>query len=232
LRLMKINNVLAAIAFSPFLFSCKKETTTETPASSFSYQLKTVNTTSALNRVATTGRTEAASVQWTAGTASANMIKFEAKNSTGEVEFKQSIQQQIDLFAANSILGAVTIPPGTYSEVEFKASLASNGNAKALVLNGVFSGGAATVPISFEVVSNVELKVEKANITVAASSNYSVLNAVDLSQLTRNISEASMANATRTNGTIVISANSNTGLYNTILANLNSHHGEAEVEHH
>ena len=229
---MKMKNLLAATALLPLFFSCKKEAATEKSSTALSYRLSASNPSSPLGRLATLERTDGSSVQWTSGTASANQIKFEAKNNSGEVEFKQNVQQQVDLFSAASVLGSLSILPGTYSEVEFKAFLAPSGNAHALTLNGSFTANGVTTPVSFQVATNVELKAEKSNVTVAAGSNYSVLNSLDLSQLTTGIGQADLMNATRTNGTIVISATSNPNIFKTMLANLGSHHGEAEVEHH
>lgn len=228
---MKISIATAALLSATFLFTaCKKENTAEKGASTFAFELKTSNPASVLNRSAGL-RTEGASIQWTSGTASAYLLKFEARNAGGEVEIKQAVQQTIDLFAAASVLGRLTVPAGTYTEVGFKAFLASTAANNALVLNGTFASGNTTVPVSFRVAASVELKAEKANVTVVAGSTYSALNTLDLSQLTRGVSETDLLNATRSGGTIVLSANSNTALYNTLLNNLGKHHGEAEVEH-
>ncbi|MDQ6609982.1 MAG: hypothetical protein M3Y85_09205 [Bacteroidota bacterium] len=226
---MKLIGVPAVILFLSFV-GCKKESLSE--KSSISYQLKTSNTSSAMNRISSAGRTEAGTILWTGGSAFANQIKFEAKNSSGEVEFKQNIQQQIDLFAATSSLGTITLPPGTYSEVEFKALLVQSGNKPALELTGTFTTGGISRPIVFRVSANVEVKAEKNNVTVVSGTNYSALNTIDLSQLTRGVTGADLSNATLSGGSIILSSNSNSAIYNTILNNLSSRHGEAEVEHH
>ncbi len=225
---MKTKLIAAIILFA--FASCKKNS--DADSSSFSYQLKTSNRTTAINKTSVSARTEAASIQWTSGTASTLALKFEAKNSSGEVEFKQNTQQQIDLFAASSVLGNITIPQGTYSEVEFKALLSPSGNNPALKLSGIFSTTTANLPVVFIMNTSTELKAEKNNVTVAAGTNYSALNTIDLSQLTRGISQADLNGAALTNGTIMISSSSNGNLYAIMVNNLNSHHGEAEVEHH
>lgn len=224
--------LLSASAFGLIsLVSCKKDSTASGTDSTFSYQLKTINRTSMIGKTETTGRTAGANIEWTSGSAFANQLKFEAENNNSEVEFKQNAAQQLDLFVASAPLGNITIPAGTYSEVEFKAFLAPNGGMPALELKGTFTSGTATVPVTFTVNSNVELKAEKNNVTVAQGEKYSALNTLDLSQLTRGITEAALNNARLTNGTILISSLTNTNLYTTLLNNLNSHHGEAEVEH-
>lgn len=223
--------ITAAVLLQLSLVSCKKESVSDTNAS-FTYQLKTANPSSAINRMAGTARTEAVSLQWTGGIASANQLKFEAENSSGEIEFKQNVAQQINLFASTSTLGNITIPPGTYSEVEFKAFLSPSGNTPALELTGNLTAGTLSKTVVFRVNTAIELKAEKNNVTVATGATYSALNTIDLSELTRGITEADLTNATLTNGQLLISANSNSNLYSAILNNLNKHHGEAEVEHH
>lgn len=213
------------------LVSCKKESTSAVNTSTFQYRVSTINRTAVVGRSASNLRTESTNVQWASGKASANLLKFEAESATGEVEFKQNTKQQIDLFASTSTLGSLSVPAGTYSEVEFKAFLAPTSASPALELAGTFTSGGATKAIRFVVSSQVELKAEKKNVTVAQGTTYSALNTVDLSQLTRNVTEAALNNATPTNGEIVLSASSNTTLYNIMLQNLNKHHSEAEVEH-
>jgi hypothetical protein len=221
----------ATVAILGFV-SCKKEATSSENASSFMYQLQTTNRTSVVGRIATTDRIAGANIQWTSGTAAVNELKFEAEGNSGEVEFKQKTAQQIDLFSASASLGNITIPAGTYNEVEFKAILSPNGNAPALELNGSFTSGTVTKAVKFLVSSTVELKAEKQNVTVAQGSTYSALNTLDLSQLTNGLSEAALNNAAVSGGTIVLSSSSNTDLYNIVLRNLSNHHGEAEIEHH
>lgn len=228
---MNLRTALLSLLLAPVVFSsCKKEAASDSQtsdnASSFSYELTTVNRTSSV------ARTEAGSIQWTAGTANPTQIKFEATNSSGEIEFKQATSTPIDLFNASSSLGALTVPAGTYTEVEFKAQLVPAGNTPALELSGTFTSGTTTKPVVFRVGSNLELKAEKANVVVAAGTTYSAVNAIDLSGIAEGISATSLSNATLTNGTIVISSSSNSGLYATLLNNLSRHHGEAEIHHH
>ncbi|WP_121355427.1 hypothetical protein [Flavisolibacter nicotianae] len=229
---MKMHTPLLTVLVAATLFtSCKKESTNAENAGTVGYQLRTINRTALVGKTDATGRIAATSINWTAGTASANELKFEAESNSGEVEFKQRAAQQVDLFSATSFLGNITIPAGTYNEVEFKAFLVPSGNSPALELDGTLTAGSVSHPVKFIVASNVELKAEKHNITVAQGEKYSALNSIDLSQLTKGIPESAFTAASLTNNTIVLSATSNTDLYNLVLNNLNSHHGEAEVEH-
>lgn len=214
-----------------FLTSCKKEDVNGN-ASTFTYQLKTINRSSVVGKTGVTSRTEGASINWTAGNASTSELKFEAEGSNGEVEFKQKMAQQVDLFAATSVLGNLTVSAGTYKEVDFKATLVPAGNTPSLALEGSFTSGGVTKQVKFIASSALELKAEKKNVTVSQGQVYSALTSIDLSQLANGLTEAALNNADLTNGVIVLSASSNSNLYNILLNNLNNHHGEAEIEHH
>ena len=221
---MKITNLFLTASVSILLFaSCKKASTN---SSGIEYQIKTTNTISTVNRV------DAGSLQWTSGFASASQIKLEGKSSGSEVEFKANNVQHVDLFASvAATLGNVTLPAGTYTEVEFKIELNPNGNDPALELDGTFTNSVGVAkPVVFKVNSLLEIKAEQNNVTVD-NSNTTALTTLDLSLLTGGISQALLNAATVTNGTIVISSSSNTNLYNIIIANFNLHH-EAEIGHH
>ncbi len=221
---MKSNRLFSVLIFSGIFFfaSCKKENS----QSSFKYKLTTTNRSNVVNRL------ESGNITWTAGYASANQVKFEAKNNSGtEVEYKTSVTQRIDLFASlASAIGVITLPPGTYSEIEFKAELAPNNPDATLELNGTFTSGATTTPVIFTVNSALEIKTEKNNVVISDNASYTALTTFDLSRLTTGITEAMLNSAVKTSGKIIISASSNTGLYNMMLANLDDC-DEVEFDH-
>jgi hypothetical protein len=221
---MKSKRLFSVIMFGGVLFfaSCKKDNS----PSSFKYKLTTTNRSNVV------GRVESGNVTWISGYGSANQVKFEAKNSSGtEVEYKTSVSQKIDLFtSAATILGTVTLPPGAYSEIEFKGELAPNAPDAALELNGTFTSGAVTTPVVFTVNTSLEIKTEKNNVVISDNTSYSALTTFDLSKLTTGISEAMLNSAVKTGGKIIISASSNTNLYNMMLANLDNC-DEVEFDH-
>jgi hypothetical protein len=212
---MKAKNIFAAIILSGtlFLVSCKKE---NGGPSGFKYKLTTTNRSNAI------GKVEGGTINWTSGTAFANEVKFEAKNAGGtEIEYKTSVSQQVDIFASVAqVLGTITLPAGNYSEIEFKAELASSGSGAALELNGAFTSGGTTTPVQFIVNSPLEIKTEQNNVTIADGANYTALTTFDLSRISSGITEAMLNAATRTSGRILISVNSNTSLYNIMLTRL------------
>jgi hypothetical protein len=221
---MKTNNLfipVLIVSLSVFA-SCKKNT----GSSGFKYKLTTTNRSNAV------GRIDAGNITWTSGYATANMLKFEAKNSAGtEVEFKSTVAQHVDVFTSlASSIGNIDLPQGTYSEIEFKAELAPGGSNAALELTGTFTSGASTIPVVFTVNSSLEIKTEKNNVVISDNASYTALTTLNLSQLTSGITEAMLNSATKTNGKIIISAGSNNGIYNAMLSNLDGC-DEVEFEH-
>ncbi len=222
---MKLKSILPfAVFISVLIFvSCKKSST---GTSSFKYKLATTNRSNVV------GKTESGNVTWTSGYASANQVKFEAKNSSNvEVEYKSSTAQHIDLFSSlASVLGTITLPAGTYTEIEFKAELAPSGSDAAFELNGTFTSGAVTTPVVFTVNSAIEIKTERNNVVITDGASYSAIANLNMAMLTQGITEAMLNSATRTSGKILISSSSNSGLYAIMLANLDNC-DEVEFDH-
>jgi hypothetical protein len=195
-------------------------------SSGFKYKLTTSSRSNVLARV------ESGNITWSSGFASANLLKFEAKNSGGtEVEFKSSVSQHVDVFASLAAsVGTISLPAGTYSEIEFKAELAPSGSDAALELTGEFTSGANTTTVVFTVNSPLEIKTEKNNVVINDNASYTALTTLNLATLTNGITQAMLNSATLTNGKIIISANSNTAIFNSMLANLDSC-DEVEFDH-
>ncbi|MER3471574.1 MAG: hypothetical protein C4330_09615 [Chitinophagaceae bacterium] len=154
---MKLSHFFTASILSLSLLSCKEEATDNANGgdAAIAYKMQATNYSSAINR------TEAGNLEWTSGTANANLLKFEAKSSGSEVDFKSSIQQSIVLFNPTTLVGHISLPAGTYSEVEFKAQLnPANGNP-ALQLTGTYTNGNFSANVRFVVNKTVLVKAEK-----------------------------------------------------------------------
>lgn len=222
---MSVQKIFTAAVFSAVIgfTSCKKD---NNGSSGYAYKLTTSNRSGAL------ARTDAGAITWTSGTAFANLLKFEAKSSSGsEVEYKTPVSQQVDIFSSlASSLGNVSVPAGTYSEIEFKAFLTPGNGSAALEINGSFTSGSVTTPVTFTVNSAVELKSEMHSVTVSSSADYTALTTLNLARLTQGVTEAMLNAATKTNGKIIISSSSNTSIYNILLSNLDNS-DEVEFEH-
>ena len=212
---MKIQNFFLTTLFisaaTLFLVSCKKENS-DPPG--ISYQLQTNNRSSVLGRVA------AGNIVWTSGYGNASEVKFEGKGPSGEIQYKSTLQQRIDLFSGISTLGNVTLPAGSYKEVEFKVELNPTATEPALLLNGTYTSTGPAIPIIFRIATPLEIETEMNNVTVLANNGYNALTTLNLSLLTRGITQTMLDNAVKTNGTILINSSSNVDLYNTILNNL------------
>ena len=133
------------------LGGCNKAGTADSSATtpvSVQFQLATSNPFVVVNKPMIAG-----SINWTSGSASATEVKLEAKQSGSQLEFKSTVLQQINLFASVITgLGNITLPPGTYTEVEFKITLNQNGSNPALELNGQYSSGTGVItPVVFSI---------------------------------------------------------------------------------
>jgi len=211
---------------SAILFSaCTKE---EDTANKVTYQAKPANFSSSVGAsVSGSGLAVDAgansSITWTEGTLNIQEIDFEAKKdgSTIEYEYKQLVN--VNLKNAGSSLGSVTIPDGTYNEVELKLELKkSSTSAIPVVLKGTYEDlSGASIPVEFQFNEDVEVKVEAEDLVVEANSHIAYIN-MQLNKLLSNISISDMTMASKTNGTIVISSTSNTALYNKLKASLDT----------
>lgn len=220
---MKTTTRLLSIAAAALIFvSCKKEATG--PAG-VKFQLKATNTVTGVE-----AKTTAGTISWTAGTATPTSVKFEAKKGTTEVEFTSTAGQQVNLFAvAQSSFGNLSLPDGMYNEIELKINVNGTTAAPALELNGVYNNGTVDVPVAFRVTTPLLIKAEKNNVNITSGS-FTAVTELNLSLYTTGITQTMLNNATKTNGTIIISSVSNAGLYNMIVANIDRFH-HAEFNH-
>ncbi len=206
---MKTFILSLAAAMVLFFTSCVKDAGTGT--SSITFQLKAA--TSAVN---------GAGIVWTAGTAGVASTKIEAKkNDSSAVEFKADPNVQLDLFGAVNISN-ISVPSGTFRHVEFRTELQPLSSKPTLFLDGNYTAGGVTTPISFDVETAVTVISDRDSIVIAATtSTYTALTTVALVTLTQDVTEADLKAATRNSaGKIIISAVSNVAVYNKMLANL------------
>ncbi|MEO5983906.1 MAG: hypothetical protein ABIP80_00285 [Ferruginibacter sp.] len=218
---MKITNRLLSFTLPIallFFTGCSKN---KDSASEIEYQLQTTN------RSTTIAKPQTGNIVWTSGYVFATKIKLEAELNNQEIEYESSLAQRIDLFSTVTPLGSITLPPGTYSEVEFEIELNPTATDAALELNGQYTSGGISTPVVFRVTTPLELKNEKDNVVVTYNNSYNALTTIDLSLITRNITENMLNAAVRTNGKILITSTINSNIYNILLSNL---HESDEVE--
>jgi hypothetical protein len=218
---------LVIIFAGGLMTSCKKDQSLTNSSSSNStqsnvaFQLKAVNQSAVVNRLSTiTNKTNGATIKWISAVASVSMIKFEAKNNGSEVEFKSNINKTVDLFSDSNFLGNIKIPNGTFTEVEFKAQLTPIGNNPALELNAIVDLGTGNVNVIFRADENIEVKGEKANVTLTDSTLHNAITSLNMSSLVNGISSTALSNAVLTNGDLLITSSINQNLYKIIVKNL------------
>lgn len=194
------------------LVSCKKGTSSPSVA----YNFNAMNSTAMLNKMEM-----GAKLDWTSGYASAIEIEFEAEKAGLEVEYNSEAKQKIDLFAPLTSLGVISVPAGTYDDIEFEVELQPNGSDAAFYLGGSYTNGTDVItPITFALNSALEIESEKSNITIADGAALNALNTLNLSLLSNGVTEIMLDKAIRTNGVIEISATSNTSIYEIMYNNL------------
>jgi hypothetical protein len=227
---MKIPKLLLTGAVAMLILaSCKKSGSDTAPGDSgMQFQLKASNPFVVVNKPDAPG-----SILWTSGSAAATEVKLEAKKNGSEIEFKSSGNHQVDLFASvTASLGNIVLPAATYTEVEFKITLNQNGSNAAIELNGSYTSGTGVVtPVVFSLNSLFILKAEQNNVSVTGNSSITTLTTLNLSFVSNGITQAMMNSATITGGKIIISASSNSNLYNIIINNLQQFH-HVDVNHH
>lgn len=213
--------LLSIAVAAVILVSCKKE---NLGPAGVDFQLKATSTSATLQR------SNAATIQWNSGTATPTSVKFEAKKGTMEVEYTSTANQQVNLFTvAQSTFGNVTLPDGTYNEIELKIQLNGSTSSPALELNGTYNNGSTNIPVIFRVTTPLLIKSEKNNVAIGSGA-FTAVTELNLSTFTTGISQVTMNSASQTNGSIVISSTSNANIYNTIISNINRFH-HAEFNH-
>ena len=229
---MKAYHLITAISVMVAVSSgCSKSGSDITPVTtpaSIQLQLTTSNPFVVVNRPEAAG-----SIVWTSGSAWATETKLEAKQNGSQLEFKTSVPQQVNLFSSVIAgMGNISIPSGTYTEVEFKITLNQNGSNPAVELNGQYTSGTGVVtPVVFSINTFFLIKAEQTNVVVVANTSISALTTLNLSLVSSGITQAMMNSATQTSGKILINASSNVNLYNIIINNLQQFH-HVDVTHH
>jgi len=236
---------MVAMAASLFFAACKKGSnapagsTIAASSSQLSMGLKAdnasmsvtdagTNSTTAVNAVSAVG-----SVNITSGTANISGFKFEARRHNLEVEVESKAMTSIDLFAINPALIGIALDTGAYSSIELRVEFTKSSSDTPLSLKGTFTNSAGTaIPLAVYINDNAEVKVEAQNVNVDGMTDLSSFVTMHINKLFNTVRLSDLGSATQTNGTIVISNSSNTGIYNRILSNLLSCGDSDGFQHH
>lgn len=171
-------------------------------------------------------------ILWNSGSISMNSIAVDAFQTVGDMQHMgHFVTQDMNTVKLMStvFLGTVGVDPGAYYAMDLGVQLrpASNaGTPPGMYLTGnisvaTASGSLGTLPVVLIVNDPVVMTAQiRSNIAIG---NNQMLNAnllLDLGKITNGITAQMLAQANASNGSIVISANSNQNLYQLILNNL------------
>ena len=220
--LIKIGTTLLGAVV--MLSSCEKDDATG--SGKLSYQIKPANHTASVGGSISgsglvVGVNSNSSITWTSGSLYINEIDFEAESNNNEIEFELKKAVSVDLFNLSPLLGSVTIPDGTYDEVELKLELKKSDTNMPLTLKGTYTdANGAKIPVEFYFNEDFELEVEAEDLIVNGSNDYLGMINVQLNKFMTNVISADLSGASKTGGVIVISSTSNVNLYAKLKANL------------
>jgi hypothetical protein len=185
-----------------------------------------------------------ASMLWDTARMVVSSVKFEAElksvithHDSIEIEYKWNGPLEVNLFDTTIALGNLLLQPGFYDEIEIKVvGLKEDaGNSPVFYLHGFYTGNdSVTLPVMVIVNESVMFKTERDSVEITASdiSIFSSTIELYLDQLMADVEPSALDDATLTNGTIVISEDSNTELYALIMQNLHKdHHCEHDNGH-
>lgn len=173
-----------------------------------------------------TTRPPGALVQWNGGYMNNSSIGLTACLQVGDMRQRLQFETQTGHlleFASPVTLGIVVADPTTYYLMIPRITLMPSNKVSALFLMGTtrIQEFAAPVPIEIRIDQPIDLTAEwKQNVTIGKTQVLTAVLSLDLAQVTNGITPGMLVNAERTNGVIVLSANSNTQLYQAIVANL------------
>ena len=210
---------MSAMLFS----SCQKDPQND---GELSYRFTTTGQVASLGaNVGTSGAVVAkgtnGSIEWTTGTLNVAKIEFEAvkDNVKSEIEYKNLFG--LDVLKSGVLAGSVTVPTGTYQQVEFKMMLEPSNTSAPLVLNGIYTELSGT-KIPVEVIFNeaAELKVQGQQIVVKGDKFVADVT-VELNNLVKNCLTSDFGATVRNaNNKIIISNTINVNVYNKLKAAL------------
>jgi hypothetical protein len=189
------------------------------------YQLVATNASSNVRAKATAGN-----LVWTSGYANPTQIKFQAMMENTKIEYKSNSYTRIDLFSPSTNFGSLMLPGGMYKKIELKIKLESTPTVPALELRGTYTDNGIALPVVLLIEDDVEFKVKLKDVYIDETNLFTAVTAMDLSGYTNDFTMAMLQNVQLTNGTLIISKNSNRNLYNIIMQNLSTKEHEGDCK--
>ena len=239
--------LILTVVTAASISACKKDTQVNSNSpSNLSFKMQGINRNVALP-VTESGLKSAsaitASVVWDTARMIVSKVSFEAemrstltKEDSIEIEYSWRGPQTINLFDLSATIGSIMLPAGAYEKISLKVNsekMDANGHPL-FYLSGKYTNAAGTViPLVISVTDPVSFKTEQKDDSIVSGGATDFTSTIQLylDQLLLKVDPALLDNAVLTNGTLVISATSNSQLYLLILQNLRKDH-HCESEHH
>lgn len=152
-------------------------------------------------------------------------------NNKDSVLFEWTGPKTVDLFNLNSVIGGVTLTPGTFDNVSIRIkSFKSDAPSSPLFyLTGDYTNAAGSSKrINIVINEDFEFRINKSD-TLNFANDFTSIIKMNLSLLMNDVSQADLDNAVLTDGKLVISSSVNANLYKRIKKNLHES-GESEFK--
>lgn len=223
---MKTNlkNALALLCVLVLFGSCQKDATGD---GQLSYVFKPTNLAASLGTTASaSGLVVAAnsngSMTWTSGTLNIQKIEFSAKRGLTTASAEYNNLTNIDILNTGTISGNVSLPTGTYDNIELKLRLVQSNTNIPLVLKGTYTETSGTkIPVEVQFNEAYELKLNPPQLVIQGD-KYTANVTLDLTRMVKDLTASDFGQTTRTqpNNTILVTSSINPVLYAKLKANL------------
>jgi hypothetical protein len=221
---MKRVVVMVLVLIGLALSSCKKDSDS---SSVLQVKIQATNKSFSVLKSATL---VTPSFTWDACTMNVTQIEFQAEgkqdeNSQGayQVSYEWQGSKVINLLNSASVIGDITLDPGIYDQVELQihATKPQNSTSPVFYLAGNYTNANGTkIPVEITVNEDFQFGVEQQGKTLNGMYDYSALINLNLNLLMNGVLQAELDAAALTGGKMVISATSNSVLYQKIKTNI------------
>ncbi|MDO8994070.1 MAG: hypothetical protein Q7U83_13445 [Daejeonella sp.] len=205
------------------ILSCQKDSVGD---GKLTYTFKPVNLSASLSSVSSaSGQAVSAgsngSINWTTGRFNVHQIELSGKKDGTSISIEHKDLTDVDILKLGTISGTVTLPVGTYKDIEVKLKFAISDTKRPLTLVGKFIETSGT-QIPVEVHFNETLVLQKNVSSISINGDkYTADIILEVNNLVKNLTLSDFGQTTRgTNGSIFVSNTVNTALYNKLKANL------------
>jgi hypothetical protein len=165
------------------------------------------------------------SITWTSGTLNIAKIQFSGKKDQSAVNVEYSDLSVINILSLEASAGSVTLPAGTYSDIQLKVNLVESAVNVPLTLKGTYqeANGGAAIPVEVRFNQNIELLLNPPQTTIKGD-KYSADIGLTLNKLVTGLVPSDFGQTTRTqpNNTILVTSTINPTLYGKLKNNLTS----------